>query len=393
MGKKKIILAYSGGLDTTCAIPWLKDNGYDEVICFSANLGSEFSPEDLKKRGLETGASKVIVKDLREELAQDFLIPGLKANLVYENKYLLATAYGRPLIAKYLVDCAHEEGVNTVGHGCSAKGNDQVRLDVTVKMLDSKLEIVAPLRYWELSSRESEIEYAEKKKLPIKLTKEKIYSIDQNIWGIAVECGALEDLANATPDDSYVMCNRIEDTPDEAEFVSIEFEKGVPVALNGKKMSFLDITEELNEVAGKHGIGRTDMIEDRIVGIKSREIYEAPAGWTLIQAHKDLESVVLDRETLAFKEIVALKYSQMLYQGLWYTRLRESMAAFVDKTQEKVTGIVTMKMYKGNLIVTSRETPYSMYRMSMATYGDEDEYVRENAEAFIDLYAMPFLEK
>lgn len=393
MEKKKIILAYSGGLDTTCAIPWLKEHGYDEVICFSANLGSEFSPEDLMERGIQTGASKVIVKDLREELARDFLIPGLKANLIYENKYLLATAYGRPLIAKYLVDCAHEEGVTTVGHGCSAKGNDQVRLDVTVKMLDSSLKIVAPLRYWELSSRESEIEYAEKKKLPIKLTKEKIYSIDQNIWGIAVECGALEDLANATPDDSYVMCNRIENTPDEAEFVTIEFEKGIPIALNGKKMAFLDIIEELNVVAGKHGIGRTDMIEDRIVGIKSREIYEAPAGWTLVTAHKDLESIVLDRETLAFKEIVALKYSQMLYQGLWYTRLRESMAAFVDKTQEKVTGKVTLKMYKGNLIVTSRETPYSMYRMSMATYGNEDEYVRENAEAFIDLFAMPFLEK
>jgi argininosuccinate synthase len=229
--------------------------------------------------------------------------------------------------------------------------------------------------------------------LPIKLSKEKIYSIDQNIWGIAVECGALEDLRNATPDDSYVMCNRLEDTPDEAEYVTIEFEKGVPIALNDKKMSFLDIIEILNDVAGKHGIGRTDMVEDRIVGIKSREIYEAPAGWTLIKAHKELESVVLDRETLAFKERVALKYSQILYQGLWYTRLRESLAAFVDKTQEKVTGKITMKMYKGNLVVMSRETPYSMYRMSMATYGDEDEYVREHAEAFIDLFAMPFLEK
>ncbi|MFA7195371.1 MAG: argininosuccinate synthase, partial [Candidatus Neomarinimicrobiota bacterium] len=345
------------------------------------------------RRGIQTGASKVIVKDLREELARDYLIPGLKANLIYENKYLLATAYGRPLIAKYLVECAHAEGVNTVGHGCSAKGNDQVRLDVTVKMLDPALKIVAPLRYWELSSRESEIEYAEKKKLPIKLSKEKIYSIDKNIWGIAVECGALEDLGNATPEDSYVMCRRIEDTPDEPDYVSIEFLKGVPVALNGKKMSFLEITENLNEIAGKHGIGRTDMIEDRIVGIKSREIYEAPAGWTLIHAHKDLESIVLDRETLAFKEIVALKYSQILYQGLWYTRLRESLAAFVEKTQEKVTGIVTVKLFKGNLIVTSRQTPYSMYKMNLATYGDGDEYIRENAEAFIDLYAMPFLEK
>ncbi|MDD3715766.1 MAG: argininosuccinate synthase [Candidatus Marinimicrobia bacterium] len=393
MSKKKIILAYSGGLDTTCAIPWLKENGYDEVICFSANLGSEFSPEDLIERGKATGASRVYVMDLRKELANEYLIRGLKANAVYENKYLLATAYGRPLIAKYLVDIAHKEGVGTVGHGCSAKGNDQVRLDLGVKMLDPKLKIVAPLRYWELSSRESEIDYAMRKKLPIKLSKEKIYSIDQNIWGIAIECGALEDLRNEAPQDSYMITRKIEETPDKPEYVEIEFDRGVPVALNGEKLSFLEILEKLNRIAGTHGVGRTDMVEDRIVGIKSREIYEAPAAWTLIFAHKELEAAVLDRETLAFKEIVSQKYAQLVYQGLWFTRLRQSLDAFVEKTQERVCGTIKVRLFKGNISVASRDTQYSLYKMNLATYGDHDEFVRENAEAFIDLYAMPFLEK
>ncbi|MFO7841488.1 MAG: argininosuccinate synthase [Fidelibacterota bacterium] len=393
MGKKKIILAYSGGLDTTCAIPWLKENGFDEVICFSANLGSEFTPEDLIRRGKATGASKVYVKDLRKELADDYLIRGLKANAVYEDKYVLSTAYGRPLIAKYLVELAQKEGIDHVAHGCSAKGNDQVRLDVAVKMLQPELKIIAPLRYWELSSRESEIEYAEQKNLPIKLTKEKIYSIDQNIWGIAIECGALEDLRNEAPEDSYMIARKIENTPDVPEYVSIDFEKGVPVALNNEKMEFAAILEALNETAGRHGVGRTDMVEDRIVGIKSREIYEAPAAWTLLHAHKELEAAVLDRETLAFKEVVSQKYAQLVYQGLWFTRLRKSLDAFIDKTQEHVTGTIKLKLFKGNITVASRDTCYSLYKMNLATYGDEDEFVRENAEAFIDLYAMPFLEK
>ncbi len=393
MAKKKIILAYSGGLDTTCAIPWLKEHGFDEVICFSANLGSEFTPEDLIRRGKATGASKVYVKDLRKELADDYLIRGLKANAVYEDKYVLSTAYGRPLIAKYLVELARKEGIDHVGHGCSAKGNDQVRLDVAVKMLEPELKIVAPLRYWELGSRESEIEYAEKKHLPIKLSKEKIYSIDQNIWGIAIECGALEDLRNEAPEDSYMLSQKLEATPDTPEYIDITFEKGVPTALNGKNMDFSDLLETLNGIAGKHGVGRTDLVEDRIVGIKSREIYEAPGAWTLIHAHKELEAAVLDRETLAFKEVISQKYAQLVYQGLWFTRLRKSLDAFIDKTQEHVTGTIGLKLFRGNILVASRDTEYSLYKMNLATYGDEDAFVRENAEAFIDLYAMPFLEK
>lgn len=390
---KKIVLAYSGGLDTTCAIPWLKENGFDEVICFSANLGSEFTPEDLKERGIATGASKVYVEDLQEELAKDFLIPGLKANAIYENKYLLATAYGRPLIAKRLVEIAKQEGAEYIGHGCSAKGNDQVRLDVTSKMLAPELKIVAPLRYWELLSREAEIDYAKERNLPIKLTKEKIYSIDKNIWGVAIECGVLEDLANEPPEDAYMLTKPLSEAPDTPEYVEIEFEKGVPVGLNGNKMGFVALLEELNEIAGKHSIGRTDMIEDRIVGIKSREVYEAPAGWCLIQAHKDLEAVVLDKETLAFKEIVSQKYAQLVYQGLWYSRLKDSLDAFVEKTQERVTGTIKLKLFKGNIMIASRQTPYALYKEALATYGDEDEFVRENAEAFIDLFAMPFIEK
>jgi len=389
---KKVVLAYSGGLDTTCCIPWLKDRGFD-VVCFSANLGSEFSPEDLKKRGKATGASKVYVTDLRKEFASDFLLPGLKANAVYENKYLLATSYGRPLIAKYLVDVAHREGAQYVAHGCSAKGNDQVRLDVTVKLLDPKLKIIAPLREWELTSRESEIDYAKQRKLPIKLTKEKIYSIDLNIWGVAIECGVLENLENEPPEDAYMLSRAIDKTPDRPEYVSIDFVKGVPVALNGKKMDFVTMLESLNAIAGKHGVGRTDMIEDRVVGIKSREVYEAPAGWCLVTAHRELEAVVLDRDTLAFKDMVAQKYAALVYQGLWYSRLRESLDAFVEKTQERVTGRITLKLFKGNIMIAKRQTKYSLYKESLATYGDEDTYDRKNAEAFINLFAQPFIEK
>jgi len=393
MAKKKVVLAYSGGLDTTCCIPWLKEHGFDEVVCFSANLGSEFTPEDLKVRGVKTGASKVYVQDLREEFAKDFILKGLKANAVYENKYLMATSYGRPLIAKYLVDIAKKEKAQYVAHGCSAKGNDQVRLDVTVKMLAPELKIIAPLRTWELTSRESEIDYATERKLPLKLTKKKIYSIDKNIWGVAIECGVLENLENMCPEDAYMLSVSPEKAPAKPELVEIEFVKGEPVALNGVKMDFLTLIEKLDVIAGRHGCGRTDMVEDRIVGIKSREVYEAPAGWCLINAHKELEAMVLDRDVLAFKEIVGQKYAQLVYQGLWYSRLRASLDAFVQKTQERVTGSVTLKLYKGNIIIAKRSSKYSLYKEKLATYGADDEYDRSDAEKFINLYAMPFIER
>jgi len=389
---KKVILAYSGGLDTTCCLQWLLDQGF-EVICFSANLGSEFAPADLKKRAIAGGASKIYVEDLREEFTKEYILPALKANAIYEDKYVLSTSLGRPLIGKRMVEIAHKEGAHYVAHGCTAKGNDQVRLDMAVKMLDPKLEIIAPLRVWDLTSRESEIEYAREKGLNIKLTKEKIYSIDKNIWGVAIEAGILEDLNNEPKEDAYMFTQSIEKAPAKAENVEIEFESGKPVALNGKKMSFLAMIEKLNLIGGRHCIGRTDMIEDRTVGIKSREVYEAPAAWILLRAHQELESVVLDKDVLHFKRLISLRYSQLAYQGLWFSTLKRSMDAFIDETQGKVTGKITLKLNKGNILISKRNSPYAMYKMELATYGEKDMFDRNNAKGFINIMAMPYMHK
>ena len=372
---KKIVLAYSGGLDTSCCIPYLKDQGF-EVICFSANLGSEFSPANLKKRGVKTGAVKVYVEDLREEFCDNYVLPALKANAVYGKKYVLSTALGRPLIAKYLVDIAKKNKAQFVGHGCSGKGNDQVRLDVAVKMLDPKLKIVAPLRDWDLTSRELEIDYAKKKKISIKSTKEKIYSIDKNLWGVSIEAGILEDLLEAS--------NM------KPQYIDIEFEQGKPIKLNGKNKTLLEIINDLNSLGGRHCIGRTDLVEDRVVGIKSREIYEAPAAWILIKAHQELESLVLDRETLSFKEIVSLKYAECVYRGLWFSQLKKSLDSFIDQTQVNVTGNITLKLYKGNIIVSKRSSKYSLYSKDLATYGEKDKFNREDAKGFINIFSLGF---
>jgi len=390
--KKKVVLAYSGGLDTSCCVKWLQDKGF-EVICFSANLGSEFSPAELKKKAKKSGISKIYVEDLQKEFAQNYILPALKANAVYESKYVLSTALGRPLIAKYLVDIAHKEKASYVAHGCTGKGNDQVRIDTTVKILDPKLKIIAPLREWELTSRESEIAYAKKNRISVSTTKEKIYSIDQNIWGISIEGGMMEDLSNAPDESAYVLTKNMNKTPNKPDYVEIEFNKGIPVKLNGKKKNFLEIIEILNKTGGKHCIGRSDLIEDRTVGIKSREIYEAPAAWILINAHKELESVVLDRDTLNFKDIVTLKYAQLAYQGLWFSRLRKSLDAFVDLTQENVTGAVKLKLFKGNIAVASRKSKYSIYKKELATYGEEDIFDREDAKGFIEIFSLPYREK
>jgi argininosuccinate synthase len=388
--KKKVVLAYSGGLDTSCVVAYLKDLGFD-VVCFSANLGSEFSPSDLRKRAQQTGVSKIYIKDLREEFVNDYIVPALKANAVYENKYVLSTALGRPLIAKHLVDVAKQEKAGFVSHGCSGKGNDQVRFEVTVKMLGRGLGIIAPLREWDLTSRESEIEYAKKKKIPIKATKEKIYSIDKNIWGVSIEAGILEDLANEPKESAYIMTKSLNEAPLKAECIEIEFEKGVPVKLNGKKKSFLSIIEELNKIGGRHCIGRTDLVEDRTVGIKSREIYEAPAAWILIKAHKELESLVLDKDTISFKEIVSLKYSQLLYQGLWFSKLKKSLDAFIESTQAVVSGKITLKLYKGNIIISKRVSKNSLYKKELATYGEGDKFDSSDAKGFINIFSMPYI--
>ena len=386
---KKVILAYSGGLDTSCCVAWLREQGY-EVVCFSANLGSEFSPSELKKKARQSGISKIYIKDLRKEFANEYVMPALLAGAVYQGKYLLSTALGRPLIAKHLVEVAEKEGAGFVAHGCSAKGNDQVRFDVGVKSLNPRLKIIAPLRLWDLTSRNSEIEYAKKKKMPIEATKKKIYSIDKNIWGVSIEAGMLEDLNNEPKEDPYILTQSLSKAPSKPQYIKISFNKGIPVKLNGEAFDFVDMIDKLNKIGGKHSIGRTDLIEDRTVGIKSREVYEAPAAWILHIAHKELEALTLDKETLDFKDIVSLKYAQLVYQGLWFTHLKDSLDAFVKRTQNMVTGEITLKLYKGNCIIAKRSSKNALYKETLATYGENDSFNREWAEGFINIWSMPF---
>ena len=387
---KKIVLAYSGGLDTSCCLKWLKDKGF-EVVCFSADLGSEFSPAELRKKIAKSKNVKIYIKDLKKEFADDYILPALKAGALYQNKYLLNTALGRPLIAKYLVEVAKKEGASFVSHGCTAKGNDQVRIEVGVKALNPKLKIVAPLREWGLTSRESEIAYAKKHKIPISVTKKKIYSIDQNIWGSSIEAGILEDLNNEPTEDAFVLTQSLSKAPLEPQLVTIEFKNGKPIKLNNKALDLVALIGKLNKIGGKHCIGRTDLVEDRVIGIKSREIYEAPAAWILYTAHKELENLVLDKETLYFKELVSLKYSQLVYQGLWFSTLKQSLDNFVDGTQSKVSGKITLKLCKGNIIISKRNSPFSLYKQELATYGKGDKFNRDWAQGFINIWSQPFI--
>jgi argininosuccinate synthase len=389
MRMKKIVLAYSGGLDTSCAIRWLKDQGF-EVVCFIADLGQGEDFQKIEARGLAAGASKVYVKDLRDEFIRDFIIPALKANAVYEGKYFLATALGRPLIAKYLVEVAHKEKAEYVGHGCTGKGNDQVRLEVTTGILDPKLKIIAPLRSWEFKSREEEIDYAQKYNIPIDVTKKKPYSIDRNIWGISIEAGVLENLEQEPPEDAYIITKSPTGTSSYPRYVDIYFEKGVPKKLDGKIKKFKEIIEELNEIGGSLGIGRSDMVENRLVGIKSREIYEAPAATILHTAHRELESLVLDRELSHFKEIISQKYAELIYYGLWYSQLKKALDGFVNVTQEHATGSIKLKLFKGTCTAVSRKSINSLYKKELATYGKEDKFDQKLAEGFIKIWGMPY---
>lgn len=386
---KKVILAYSGGLDTSCCVQWLKDRGY-EVICFIADLGQGEDFLKIEKRALAGGASKVYIKDLRGEFVEDFIFPALKANAVYEGRYLLATALGRPLIAKYLVEAAHKEKAAAIAHGCTGKGNDQVRFEVTAKILDPKLEIVAPLRLWEFKSREEEIEYAKAKKIPIEVTKRKPYSIDKNLWGVSIESGVLEDPWVEPPEDCYQWTNSPQSSPNKPAYVEIEFDKGIPKKVNGKVYDALKLIDILCNLGSTHGIGRSDMIENRLVGIKSREIYEAPAAAILHYAHRELETLVLDRETAHYKEEVSLKYAELIYYGLWYSKLRISLDRFIEETQKNVSGTVRLKLYKGNCIAAGRKSPYSLYKQKLATYSKGDMFDQKLAEGFIKIFGMPF---
>ena len=386
---KKVVLAYSGGLDTSVIIKWLTKKGYD-VVAYMADVGQESDFAIYKKRALTTGAVKVVVEDLKQEFVKDFVFKSLKAGAVYEGGYLLATALSRPVIAKGLVNTARKENAEYVAHGCTGKGNDQVRFEVTIKALDPKLKIVAPVREWELKTRSEEIEYAKKNNIPIDATKKKPYSLDVNLWGISIESGRLEDPYHEPDEDIYQITKGIDKAKGRAAYVEIEFKKGLPVKLNGKAADGVSLILKLAKIAGDAGVGRIDMIENRLVGIKSREIYEAPAAWTLNTAHKALESLVLDRETLHYKEAVSLKYAELVYYGLWYTPLKEALDKFIDETQKYASGTVRLKLHKGNCVVVGRKSPNSLYKKELATYEEGDVFDQSLAKGFIELWGLPY---
>ena len=386
---KKILLAYSGGLDTSVAIKWLQDKYDAEIITYTAHLGQPQDWDAVEKKAMATGASKAYIDDIREEFITDYVYPALKVNAMYQEKYPLATALARPLISKRMVEIAQKEGVDALAHGCTGKGNDQVRFEVSFKALAPEMEIIAPLRDWEFVSRDAEIEYAEANDIPVKATKDSPYSIDQNLWGISIECGILEDPWAEPPADAYQWTKDVDDTPDQPKYITIDFEKGIPVAIDGEKMAPIDLVEKLNELGSEYGVGRIDMLEDRLVGIKSREIYEAPAGEILITAHKALEDLTLDRDTKNYKAEMSAKYAELTYNGLWFSPLRDALDAFVDKSQQTVTGTVKVKLYKANCTLAGRKSEYSLYDHGLATYDESDNFDHKAAPGFINLWALP----
>lgn len=387
--KKKIVLAYSGGLDTSVILKWLQEKYKAQVIALACDLGQGKNLASLKKKALAAGASKVYIENVKEEFIKDFIFPALQAGAVYEGKYFLSTALARPLIAKKLVEVARKEKAYAVAHGCTGKGNDQVRFDVSVAALAPRVQVIAPVREWELKSREEEIEYARKHKISVPVTKKKPYSIDWNLWGISVECGPLEDPASAPPEDIYQITVSPRAAPAKGDSLRIYFERGIPKKLNGKTYSPEKLIKEVNKRGGAQGIGRVDLVENRLVGIKSREVYECPAATILHLAHKEMESLVLDRETNHFKELISQKYAQLIYYGLWYSPLREALDSFVEKTQERVTGTVKLKLYKGNCLVSGRESKFSLYEKSLATYEKGDLFDHQAGRGFTYVWGLP----
>ena len=388
--KKKILLAYSGGLDTSIIIPWLKENYDCEVICMAADVGQGEELDPLHEKAKRTGASKLFIEDLREEFVTDFIYPTLKAGAVYEGKYLLGTSFARPLIAKRLVEIALREGCSAICHGATGKGNDQVRFELTIKAFAPFMEIIAPWRIWDLKSREDEIEYANERGIDVPVKKDRPYSMDRNLWHLSHEGVDLEDPWNAPPDDLLLIVNPIDKTPDKPETVTLSFEKGIPVAVNGDKLAPIALVEKLNEIGARHGVGVADLVENRLVGIKSRGVYETPGGTLLYEAHRELESITLDRATFHYKEQVALKFAELVYDGNWYTPLREALSAFVDSTQQNVTGDVRLKLYKGSMIPAGVRSPYTLYSEQIATFGDSKElYNHKDSEGFINLFGLP----
>jgi argininosuccinate synthase len=387
---KKVVLAYSGGLDTSCAVKWLGENHGLDVICFCAFIGEVKDKAPLIRRAQAAGAIKTVMVDLKEEFARDYIMPALWAHARYEGKYPLATALGRPLIAKHLVAVARKEGAEFVSHGCTGKGNDQVRLEVGVRTLDPDLKIIAPLRDWEFKTREEEIEYAQERGIPIDVTRKSPYSIDKNIWGIAIEAGILEDPMVEPPEDAYVMTCAPGKAPKKPRYIEIVFEKGVPVKLNGKKMPLVDLIEHLNVIAGRYGVGRFDMIENRLVGIKSREVYEAPAADVLLKAHEELEGFVMDREFLHYKRLLSEKYAELVYFGMWFSPLKKSLDAFFASNQARVTGKIRIKLDRGHALCVGRESKYALYKEKLATYSKGDIFDRKAAVGFMKIWGLPY---
>ena len=390
---KKIVLAYSGGLDTSVIIPWLKEN-YDnpEIIAVSGDVGQGTELDGLEEKALKTGASKLYIEDLKEEFVQDYIFPTLKAGAKYEGQYLLGTSFARPIIAKRIVEIALKEGADAICHGCTGKGNDQVRFELTIKAFAPQMGVIAPWREWSIKSREEEIDYAEAHDIPLKISRETNYSKDKNLWHLSHEGLDLEDPANEPMYNKpgfLEMGVSPEQAPDEAEYVTISFEKGVPVAVNGQKMTGVEIVETLNKLGGKHGIGLLDLVENRLVGMKSRGVYETPGGTILYKAHEVLETLCLDRDTMHYKEIVANRFAELVYFGQWFTPLREALSAFVNKTQENVTGDVKLKLYKGNMINASVTSPYSLYDPEIATFDEDHVYDQADSKGFITLFGLP----
>ncbi|NLM75554.1 MAG: argininosuccinate synthase [Clostridiaceae bacterium] len=390
MSKEKIVLAYSGGLDTSIIIPWLKENYDAEVIAVAADVGQGKELDNLKEKAIKTGASKIYIEDVTEEFITDYIYPTLKAGAVYEGKYLLGTSFARPIIAKRLVEIAEKEGATAICHGATGKGNDQVRFELSIKALAPHLKIIAPWRIWDIRSREDAIDYAMERNIPIPVSKEENYSRDRNIWHLSHEGSELEDPANEPLYDRLLQLSVTpEEAPDKPTYVEIEFERGIPVKVDGKALSPVELLKYLNKVGGENGIGTVDIVENRLVGMKSRGVYETPGGTILYEAHEKLESITLDRDTAHYKALVAQRFAELVYYGQWFTPLREALSAFVDATQRYVTGKVKLKLYKGNIIPAGVESPYSLFDEELCTFEADEVYNQKDAEGFINLFGLP----
>jgi len=386
----KVVLAYSGGLDTSVIVPWLKENYGCEVVTFTANLGQgDEELVGLEEKAIASGASRAYIVDLREEFLTEYAFPTMQAGAIYERLYLLGTSFARPVTAKHLVKIAEEEEADAVAHGCTGKGNDQVRFELTVKALNPFLHVIAPWREWEIRSREDALAYAKAHNIPVAATSKSIYSRDRNIWHLSHEGGDLEDPWSEPKEEMFQITAAPEDAPDEPLYLTLDFEKGVPVAIDGEPLGPVELLTRLNKLGGAHGVGRVDLVENRLVGMKSRGVYETPGGTIIYTAHQGLEQICLDRDTLHYKEVVAHRFAELVYYGKWFTPLREALSAFVAKTQERVTGTVRVKLYKGSCTVVGRKSPFSLYREDFATFGQDDVYDQSDAAGFINLFGLP----